>query len=49
MTNNCTKQVEKNSEKENFLVGSVDILQSNTTSDFQENALKEYLKNGDGS
>ena len=25
-------------------MGSVDILQSNRNSDFQENALKEYLK-----
>ena len=39
----------KNSEKEKFLVGSVDIFQSNTNSDFQESALKEYWRNGDGS
>ena len=39
----------KISEKEKFLVGSVDILQSNINSDFQENVLKEYFKYGDGS
>ena len=49
MSNNCKKQVLKNSGKEKFLVGSVDSLQSNTNSDFQENVLKVYLKNGDGS
>ena len=32
-----------------FVIGSVDILQSNTNSDFHENVLKEYFKNGDGS
>ena len=49
MTNNCKKQVLKLSEKEEFLVRSFDMLQSNRNSDFQENALKEYLINGDGS
>ena len=49
MTNNCRKQVSKISEKEKFPVGSVDNLQSNTNSNFHENELKEYLKNGDGS
>ena len=48
MTNNCKKQVLKISEKEEFLFGSVDILQSNRNSDFQGNALKEYYKNGGG-
>ena len=42
------KQVEKISDKENFLVGSVDNLQSNCNSNFQENAVKEYYKNGVG-
>ena len=31
-------------KKETFLVGSVDIFQSNTNIDFQANALKEILK-----
>ena len=48
MTNNCKKQVEKISEKDKLLVVSDNTLQSNTNSDFQENALKEYLQNGDG-
>ena len=49
MTSDCKKQVKKISEKGKFLVGSVDILQNNTNSDFQENALEEYVKNGEGS
>ena len=43
------KQVEKISDKEKFLVGPVDNLQSNCNSNFQENAVKEYYKNGVGS
>ena len=38
----CDKWLQ-NSEKGKFLVGSVDILQSNTNSDFQVNVLKEYF------
>ena len=50
VTNNCKKKkVLEISENERFLVESVDILQSNRNSDFKENALKEYFKNGDGS
>ena len=48
MTNNCKKQVKKISDKEKFHVGSVDNLQSNCNSHFQENAVKEYYKNGIG-
>ena len=49
MTNHCKKQIKKINEKEKFLVGYVDILQSNRNSDFQENALEENVKNGDSS
>ena len=36
----------KNCNKDKFLVGSVHNLQSNWNSDFQENMLQEYYKNG---
>ena len=36
----------KNSDKDKFLVGSVHNFQSNWNSDFQENVLQEYYKNG---
>ena len=42
------KQVKKIIDKDKFLVGSVDNLQSNWNSDIRENALKEYYKNGCG-
>ena len=42
------KQFKKNSYKDKFLVGSVHNLQSNWNSDFQENVLQEYYKNGSG-
>ena len=48
----CDKYLQisyKTVKRKHFLVGSVDILQSNTNSDFQKNVLKEYFKNGDGS
>ena len=46
VTNNCKKTILKNSDKDKFLVGSVHNLQSNWNSDFQENVLQEYYKNG---
>ena len=46
MTNNCKETIFKNSDKDKFLVGSVHNLQSNWNSDFQENVLQEYYKNG---
>ena len=61
MTNNFKKKQQQQQQtnkknklknlvkRKNFLLGSVDILQSDTNSDFQENALKENLENGDGS
>ena len=36
----------KNSDKDKFRVGSVHNLQSIWNSDFQENVLQEYYKNG---
>ena len=48
MTDNCKKQVKKLVKGKNFVV-SVDILQNNTNSDFQENVRKEYFKNSNGS
>ena len=36
----------KNGDKDKFLVGSVHNLQSNWNSDFYENVLQEYYKNG---
>ena len=40
--------MEKSGDKEKFLVGSVDNLQSNCNGTFQENVVKEYYKNGIG-
>ena len=48
MTNNWKNKWKKFSDKEKFLVGSVDNRQSNCSSNFQENAVKEYYKNGVG-
>ena len=39
------KNKKKNIDKENFLVGSVNNLQSKLNKGFQENALKEYDQN----
>ena len=46
VTNKCNKTILKNSDKDKFLIGSVHNLQSNWNSDFQENVLQEYYKNG---
>ena len=48
----CDKKLQKTSlkidNKDKFLVGSADNLRSNWNSDFQENALKKYYKDGCG-
>ena len=46
----CNKLLQKNklesNDKDKFLVGSVHNFQTNWNSDFQENVLQEYYKNG---
>ena len=42
----CKKIIYKNGNKDIFLEGSVHNLQSNWNSDFQENVLHKYYKNG---